>query len=82
MIFLIIHCHRLPFGGQVVQTGSDVMPVVVHLLTVEAALCLQTAESLTELLQLRPPTLTVQTLLTDVLREGNIAALSKIILKQ
>ena len=44
------------------------MSVVVHLLTVEAALCLQTAESLTELLQLRPPALTVQTLLTDVLR--------------
>lgn len=58
---------RLPVGGQVVQTGSDVISVVVHLLTVEAALFLQAAKSLTELLKLRPPTLAVQTLLADVL---------------
>lgn len=43
------------------------MSVVVHLFTVEAALHLQTAQSLMQLLDLRPPTLTVQTLLTDVL---------------
>ena len=57
----------VPVGSQVVQTGSDVMSVVVHLFTVEAALHLQAAESLTELQELCPPTLTVQTLLTDVL---------------
>lgn len=62
----------VPAGGQVVQTGSDVMSVVVHLFTVEATLCLQAAESLTELLKLRPPTLTVQALLTDVLGGGCI----------
>ena len=45
------------------------MPVVVHLFTVEAALLLQAAESLTELQELRPPALTVQTLLPDVLTE-------------
>lgn len=58
----------VPVGGQVVQTGSDVISVVVHLLTVEAALFLQAADSLMELLELRPPTLAVQALLTDVLR--------------
>ena len=46
------------------------MSVVVHLLTVEAALRLQAAQSLTELLKLRPSPLTVQTLLTDVLGGG------------
>ena len=53
--------------GQVVQTGSDVMSVVVHLFTMKAALCLQAAESLTQLLKLRPTALAVQTLLADVL---------------
>ncbi len=43
------------------------MSVVVHLFTVEAALSLEAVESLLELLKLRPPTLTMQTLLTDVL---------------
>lgn len=43
------------------------MPIVVHLLTVETALGLQAAESLTQLLELRPPALAVETLLTDVL---------------
>lgn len=57
----------IPVGSQAVQTGSDVIFVVVHLLTVETALCLQAAECLTELLKLRPSTLAVQTLLTDVL---------------
>lgn len=46
------------------------MSVVVHLLTVEAALYLQTVQSLTELQELCPPPLTVQTLLTDVLGGG------------
>lgn len=43
------------------------MPVKVHLLTVEAALSLQAAESLMELQELRPSALAVETLLTDVL---------------
>lgn len=47
------------------------MPVVIHLLTVEAALLLQTAERLTQLLKLRPSPLTVQTLLANVLRGGD-----------
>lgn len=59
-------CVCIP-GGEVVQTGSDVMPVKVHLLTVEAALSLQAAESLMELQELRPSALAVETLLTDVL---------------
>lgn len=48
------------------------MSVVVHLFAVEAALRLQAAESLMELLKLRPPTLAVQTLLTDVLEGGKV----------
>lgn len=61
-------CVCVPVGGQVVQTGSDVMSIVVHLFAVEGALHLQAAESLMELLKLRPPALAVQTLLTDVLK--------------
>lgn len=60
----------VPLGGEVVQAGSDVMSVIVHLFTVEAALHLQTVESLTELQELSPPALTMQTLLTDVLGSG------------
>lgn len=65
-------CVRLRAGGQVFQTGSDVMSVVVHLFTVEAALQLQAVESLTELQKLRPSPLTVQALLADVLWWGQI----------
>lgn len=62
-------CICVPVSSQVVQTGSDVISVEVHLLTVEAALSLQAAKSLTKLLELRPPPLAVQTLLTDVLED-------------
>ncbi len=37
-------CVCVPVGGQVVQTGSDVMSVVVHLFTVEAALSLEAVQ--------------------------------------
>lgn len=36
----------LPAGGEVVQTGSDVMAVEVHLLAVEGALLLQAAQGM------------------------------------
>lgn len=60
----------LPAVGQVVQTGSDVMSVVVDLFTVEAALHLQAAERLTELEKLRPPALAMKTLVTHILQRG------------
>lgn len=40
----------LPLRGQLVQTGSDVMSVVVHLLAVKVAFLLQAVQGLTELL--------------------------------
>lgn len=59
------------------------MPVEIHLLAVEAAFHLQTVESLTELQELRPPPLTVQTLLTDVLKgEGKTAEIQGKTLKK
>lgn len=57
----------LPAGGQVVQTGSDVIAVEVHLLAVEGALLLQAAQGVAKSLKLRPPALATQTLLPDVL---------------
>lgn len=60
--------HVPPVGCQVVQTGSDVMSVVVHLLAVEAALCLEAAESLVKLEKLGPPALAAQALVPHVLR--------------
>lgn len=44
------------------------MSVEVDLLAVEAALCLQAAESLTELHKLRPPALAAETLVSNVLQ--------------
>ena len=54
-------------GGEAVQTGSDVLAVVVHLLAVGGALLLQTGQSLLQPQRVGPAPLAVQALVADVL---------------
>lgn len=57
-------------GGEVVQTSGDVLAVVVNLFRVEGALAVKAVQCVFELHQLSLPSLSVQTLMTDILQRG------------
>ena len=63
---LDVSVETLP-GSEAVQTGSDVLAVVVHLLAVGGALLLQTGQSLLQPQRVCPAPLAVQALVSDVL---------------